>query len=50
MLTLEQGWELARGWYHDRLRPSWRRNTVSEAEAVFRELGLTSEFWALSGD
>jgi len=48
VLTLEQGWELAQSWYHDRLRPDFRRKTASEAGAVFGELGLTSEFWGLS--
>lgn len=47
MLTLEQGWELARAWYHNRLRPDWRRQAPEEAEALFTELGLTAPFWRL---
>lgn len=48
ILPLEQGWALARAWYgEDRRDPAWRRRTVDETEAVFRELGLTSEFWRL---
>jgi hypothetical protein len=47
-LPLEQLWRLARAWYGtDRRRPEWRRKTADEAEAVFAELGLGGEFWAL---
>lgn len=48
-LTLEQQWELARAWYSDRMSADWRRRTPEEAEAVFTGLGLTGEFWRLSG-
>ena len=47
VLSLEQGWRLAEGWYHDRLRPDWQRKTPEEAEAFFVQLGLTSPFWSL---
>ena len=47
-LSLEQVWALARAWYApDRRAPEWRRYTVEEAEGIFRDLGLTSEFWAV---
>jgi hypothetical protein len=48
-LTLNQQWELARIWYADRMAPDWRRRTPEEAEAVFASLGLTGEFWRLTG-
>lgn len=48
-LTLEQQWELARIWYADRMSPDWRRRTAEEAEAVFASLGLTGDFWRLTG-
>jgi hypothetical protein len=48
-LTLEQQWDLARVWYSDRMSPDWRRRTPQEAEAVFASLGLTGEFWRLTG-
>ena len=47
LLTLDQGWELARRWYADRLDPGRRRRTPEEAEAVFAEIGLTGPFWSL---
>ncbi len=47
LLTLEQGWELARRWYGDRLDPARRRRTLEDVEALFAELGLTGPFWRL---
>jgi hypothetical protein len=47
-LSLGQGWKLARLWYGDRLSPDWRPKTPSEAESVFRDVGLVGEFWKLS--
>lgn len=48
LLTLEQGWRLAQAWYGpDRREVTWRRKTVDEAEALFKELGLTGSFWNL---
>jgi hypothetical protein len=35
-------------WYHDRLEPSWQRKTLEEAQGLFTELGMVSEFWQLS--
>jgi hypothetical protein len=49
ILTLEQQWELARVWYSDRMSSDWRRRTPKEAEAVFTSLGLTGDFWRLTG-
>ena len=49
-LTLDQGWQLARSWYEDRLDPGWRRKTAEETEALFRGLGMTSGFWSLGRD
>lgn len=47
VLTPEQAWKLALGWYEDKLRPDWRRHTVEEAEALLAEVGLTGPFWDL---
>jgi hypothetical protein len=49
MLSLTQGWKLARLWYGDRLSPSWRGKTAEEAQALFTEIGLVGEFWQLGG-
>ena len=47
-LALDSLWRLAREWYSDRMDPHWRRRTPEEAEAVFRDVGLTGEFWRLT--
>lgn len=48
LLTLDQVWGLAHAWYSpDRRELSWRRFTVDEAEALLKNLGLTSPFWNL---
>ncbi|MGQ0571565.1 MAG: hypothetical protein ACT4P5_18850 [Armatimonadota bacterium] len=48
-MTLAQGWELAYGWYADKLLPDWRRKTLDEAEALLAEVGLIGPFWSLRG-
>ena len=47
LLTPEQAWRLAQGWYKDKLKPDWRRHTVEEAEALLASIGLTGQFWSL---
>jgi hypothetical protein len=48
-MTPEQMWRLADAWYHDRADRDWRRKTADEAEAVFAEVGLSGDFWRLTG-
>ena len=45
VITPEQAWRLAQGWYKDKLEPDWRRHTVDETEALLRSIGLTGPFW-----
>jgi len=46
--AIEQGWDLAREWYGDRLSPDWRPKTNDEAMAAFSRSGLRGEFWRLA--
>jgi len=48
VFTLEQGWQLAQQWYHDRLDLRWRRKTTDEAQQLFETIGLTGDFWKLA--
>lgn len=48
ILTLDTCWRLAHAWYGNRLDPAWRRRSPEEAQALFGQLGLTSDFWRLS--
>jgi len=50
VLTPEQGWRLAHGWYKDKLAPDWRRHTLEETEALLGNLGITGSFWNLRGE
>lgn len=47
VMTPEQAWRLARGWYARKLAPDWRRHTPEETAALLREVGLTTDFWRL---
>ena len=41
----EQGWQLARAWYSEKLSPDWRRKTLEESEAMLVvSIGLTEPF------
>jgi hypothetical protein len=46
-LTIAQTWELARRWYHDRLRPEFHGRSANEAQAIFQSLGLVSPAWTI---
>jgi hypothetical protein len=45
VLTIEQGWRLARAWYFDRLDPDYRGKTAAEIEAIFASIGLSGPYW-----
>jgi hypothetical protein len=50
VMSTEQCWRLAIEWYHDRLKPEWRRFTLDETEAVFARVGLTGPFWSMRAE
>jgi hypothetical protein len=45
--SIQTCWDLARAWYADKGKPTYRRKTVDEANATFESLGLTGDFWLL---
>jgi len=47
VLSLDQAWRLADGWYRNKLRPDWRRHTLEETEELLRAIGLTGRIWDL---
>ena len=49
VVTPDQAWRLAHGWYKDKLKADWRRHTLEEAESLMQSIGLTSPFWNLRG-
>jgi len=44
-LSIAQIWELSQRWYQDRMSPQYHGRTIEQAQEIFTELGLTSEFW-----
>jgi len=44
-VPLRQVWELSKAWYGNRMAPDFRGRTFEQAIAVFRSVGLDSEFW-----
>jgi len=45
ILFIPQLWELSQRWYEDRMSPEYHGRTIEQAQKIFKELGLTSEFW-----
>jgi len=44
-LSIPQLWELSQRWYHNRMSQEYHGRTIEQVQEIFRELGLTSEFW-----
>ncbi|KAJ6443516.1 AIF-like mitochondrial oxidoreductase (Nfrl) [Purpureocillium lavendulum] len=45
-VRLDALWRLAKAWYQDKHRYDYERKTPAQREVLFRELGLTSAYWA----
>jgi len=45
VLTIQQVWELSKLWYHNRLSMDYHGRSVEQVAEVFRQAGLTSDFW-----
>ncbi len=43
--NLAQLWGLAHAWYANRLEPEAVRPSAEEIPGIFRNLGLTEDFW-----
>jgi Alkylmercury lyase len=46
-VPLAQVARLARVWYGSHARPDWHKWSVAEAQQIFRDAGLQSDFWSL---
>ena len=44
-LTIPRLWELSQRWYQDRMSVDYHGRTAAQARELFREVGLSSEFW-----
>jgi len=47
ILTAQQTWALAHGWYKDKVKHDWRRHTPDETEELLSSIGLTGPFWSV---
>jgi hypothetical protein len=45
VVPLTRVWRLARAWYGDRMHPDFRGRSIEGAHAIFRQVGLNSDFW-----
>jgi hypothetical protein len=41
-------WQLSQRWYENRLSPEYHGRTVQQVHKIFKQVGLTSEFWQAS--
>ena len=48
VFTLPKLWGLSQRWYHNRISPDFHGRTAEQVEAIFKEAGLTSEYWRTS--
>lgn len=48
VLPIGQVWELSKLWYGNYLDPDFKQKTKQEAEGIFEQIGLTSNFWKLN--
>jgi hypothetical protein len=46
-VPVEQVWDLAKVWYGNHASQTWKKPTNSQANAMFKSVGLDSEFWQL---
>ena len=44
-VPLQQIWQLSRLWYGNRMAADFRGRTPEQVVEVFRQAGLTSDFW-----
>lgn len=49
LVRMDQLWILARSWYATRLQADARRPAPEEIARIFLALGLSGDFWDLSG-
>jgi hypothetical protein len=47
VLTISELWDLSLLWYQDRLSPGYHGRTLEQVQEIFKEAGLTSDFWTI---
>jgi hypothetical protein len=49
VITINHVWELSKLWYQDRLSLDYHGRSIEQVQEIFRQAGLTSEFWHGAG-
>ena len=45
VLSISTVWELSQRWYHNRLSPEYHGRNLEQIQEIFKEVGLTAQFW-----
>ena len=45
VLSIPKLWELSQRWYENRMSVDYHGRSMEQVQAIFKELGLTWEFW-----
>ena len=45
VLTISHVWELSKLWYDNRLSPDYHGRSIEQAQEIFKQTGLLSNFW-----
>jgi Alkylmercury lyase len=45
VLSIPQLWDLSQRWYQNRMSPDYHGRSVEQVQEIFKQVGLTSEFW-----
>ena len=46
-LSIPQLWDLSQRWYYNRMSPEYQGRTLEQVQEIFKEAGLTSDFWKI---
>ena len=47
ILSIPQLWELSQHWYQNRMSLEYHGRTMEQVQEIFKDAGLTSEFWTI---
>jgi hypothetical protein len=47
VLSIPQLWELSQHWYQNRMSLEYHGRTMEQVQEIFKDAGLTSEFWTI---
>jgi hypothetical protein len=47
VFSIPQLWDLSQRWYQDRMSPDYHGRALEQVQEIFKEAGLTSDFWTI---